>query len=108
MDRREINSKQKQYIYPAVANYFTDPLPMERGEMQYMWDVEGRRYLDFFGGIVTVGVGHANPRVNGPVKAQMDKLGHTSTMYPNETMVALAEKIAQITPGRLEKSFFTS
>jgi 4-aminobutyrate aminotransferase-like enzyme len=108
MDRREINRKNKQYIYPAIANYFSDPLPLERGEMQHVWDVEGKRYLDFFGGIVTVGVGHANPRITGPVKAQMDKLGHTSTLYPNETMVALAEKIAQITPGRLEKSFFTT
>ena len=108
MNRQEINRKQKQFIYPAVANYFADPLPLERGEMQYVWDVEGRRYLDFFGGIVTVGVGHTNPRVTGPMKAQIDKLQHTSTLYPHETAVALAEKIAQITPGRLEKSFFTS
>ena len=108
MDRTEINRKNKQFIYPAIANYFTDPLPLERGEMQHVWDVEGKRYLDFFGGIVTVGVGHANPRITGPVKAQMDKLGHTSTLYPHQTMVALAEKIAQITPGRLEKSFFTT
>ena len=104
MDRREINRKKQQFVYPAVSNYFADPLPIERGEMQHVWDVEGKRYLDFFGGIVTVGVGHANPRVNGPVKAQMDKLGHTSTLYPHHTMVELAEKIAQITPGRLERA----
>jgi 4-aminobutyrate aminotransferase-like enzyme len=108
MDRHEINRKKQQFIYPAISNYFADPLPMERGEMQHVWDVEGKRYLDFFGGIVTVGVGHANPRITGPVKAQMDKLGHTSTLYPHQTMVELAEKIAQITPGRLEKSFFTT
>jgi 4-aminobutyrate aminotransferase-like enzyme len=108
MDRREINNKQKQFIYPAISNYFTDPLPLERGEMQHVWDVEGKRYLDFFGGIVTVGVGHANPRITGPMKAQIDKLQHTSTLYPHQAMVDLAEKIAQITPGRLEKSFFTS
>lgn len=108
MNRHEINQKKKQFIYPAISNYFADPLPMERGEMQHVWDVEGKRYLDFFGGIVTVGVGHANPRITGPVKAQIDKLGHTSTLYPNQTMVELAEKIAQITPGRLEKSFFTT
>ncbi len=108
MDRREINRKKQQYIYSAIPNYFADPLPFERGEMQYLWDTEGKRYLDFFGGIVTVGVGHSNPRINGPAKAQMDKLGHTSTMYPHQTMVELAEKIAQITPGRLEKSFFTT
>ena len=76
MDRKEINRKQKQFIYPAISNYFTDPLPLERGEMQHIWDVEGKRYLDFFGGIVTVGVGHSNPRVTGPMKAQIDKLQH--------------------------------
>jgi 4-aminobutyrate aminotransferase-like enzyme len=108
MDRREINRRQKQFIYPAISNYFADPLPLERGEMQHVWDVEGKRYLDFFGGIVTVGVGHANPRITGPMKAQIDKLQHTSTLYPHEAMVSLAEKIAEITPGRLEKSFFTS
>jgi len=108
MDRSEIIRKKQQYIYPAVSNYYEHPLPIERGEMQHVWDVEGKKYLDFFGGIVTVGVGHANPRIAAPVKAQMDKLGHTSTLYPHETMVALAEKIAQITPGRIEKSFFTA
>ena len=63
MQRKEIVAKKQQYMYPAVANYFADPLPMERGEMQHIWDVDGKRYLDFFGGIVTVGVGHANPRI---------------------------------------------
>ena len=108
MNRSEIVRKKQQYVYPAMSNYYADPLPIERGEMQHVWDVEGKKYLDFFGGIVTVGVGHANPRITAPVKAQMDKLGHTSTLYPHETMVALAEKIAQITPGRIEKSFFTA
>ncbi len=108
MNRTEINRKKQQFIFPAVSNFFSDPLPIERGHMQHVWDVDGKRYLDFFGGIVTVGVGHANPRITGPVKAQMDKLGHTSTLYPHSTMVALAEKIAHITPGRLEKSFFTT
>ena len=108
MDRREIVAKKAKFVYPAVANYFAEPLPLERGEMQHLWDVEGKRYLDFFGGIVTVGVGHCNPRITGPQKAQIDKLGHTSTLYPHQTMVELAEKIARITPGRLEKSFFTS
>ncbi len=108
MNRSELLQKKQQFIYPAVSNYFANPLPIARGEMQHVWDVDGKKYLDFFGGIVTVGVGHANPRINGPVKAQMDKLGHTSTLYPHETMVALAEKIARITPGRIEKSFFTA
>ena len=108
MTREEIVKKQKEYIFPSVTNYFADPLPMARGSMQHIWDVEGRKYLDFFGGIVTVGVGHCNPRVTEKMKAQMDKLQHCSTLFPTEPMVALAEKIAKITPGNLKKSFFTS
>ncbi len=108
MDRKEIVEKKQKYVYPAVYNYFADPLPMARGFMQHLWDVDGRQYLDFFGGIVTVGVGHANPRITSAQKQQLDTMSHCSTVYPTEQMAALAEKIAQITPGRLEKSFFLS
>ena len=108
MDRQEVLRKQKEYIYPAIANYFKEPMVVDHAEMQHVWDSEGRKYLDFFGGIVTVGVGHANPRVTGPMKQQIDKLQHASTMFPNAPMMELAEKIAQITPGTLQKSFFTN
>jgi hypothetical protein len=83
MDRKEIIAKKQQYVYPAVANYFAEPLPLERGEMQHVWDVEGSGISISFGGIVTVGVGHCNPRITGPQKKQIDKLGHTSTLYPH-------------------------
>jgi 4-aminobutyrate aminotransferase len=76
--------------------------------MQYVWDLEGRKYLDFFGGILTISVGHTNPKVTSKIKAQVDRLQHTSTLYPTEPIVALAEKVAQITPGKLQKSFFTN
>jgi 4-aminobutyrate aminotransferase len=109
MTREEINRKHKQFIFPAVTNYYSDPLPLERGYMQHVWDVEGKKYLDFFGGIVTVSLGHCNPRITERTKAQIDKLQHVSTSFPTEPMVALAEKLAQITPGRaLTKSFFTN
>src|SRR5574337_1153735 len=70
--------------------------------------IEGKRYLDFFGGILTISVGHCNSKVTTKIKAQVDKLQHTSTLYPNEAIVALAEKLAQITPGKLQKSFFSN
>jgi 4-aminobutyrate aminotransferase len=53
-------------------------------------------------------VGHTNPKVTSKIKAQVDRLQHTSTLYPTEPIVALAEKVAQITPGKLQKSFFTN
>jgi 4-aminobutyrate aminotransferase len=104
----EVVRKHKDFLWPAVTNFYQQPLVADHGQMQYLWDLEGRRYLDFFGGILTVSVGHCNPKVTSKVKAQVDRLQHTSTLYPNEQIVALAEKLAQITPGKLQKSFFTN
>src|ERR1700680_2943091 len=104
----EAIAKHKKYIWPSVTNYYQDPLVADHAEMQHVWDVEGRRYLDFFGGILTVSVGHCNPKITSKINAQVNKLQHMSTLYPTEQIVALAEKIAQITPGNLQSSFFTS
>jgi 4-aminobutyrate aminotransferase-like enzyme len=104
----EVVRKHRDFLWPAVTNFYQQPLVADHGQMQYLWDLAGRRYLDFFGGILTVSVGHCNPKVTSKIKAQVDRLQHTSTLYPNEQIVALAEKLAQITPGRLQKSFFTN
>lgn len=104
----EVVRKHKEFLWPAVTNYYQKPLVADHASMQYLWDLEGKKYLDFFGGIVTIGVGHCHPKVTSKIKAQADKLQHTSTLFPNEAIVALAEKIAEITPGKLQKSFFTS
>ncbi len=104
----EVVRKHQEYLWPCVTNYYQKPLVAARGSMQYLWDLEGRRYLDFFGGILTISVGHANPRVTARVQEQAGRLAHCSTLYPTEAIVALAEKLAQITPGALQKSIFTS
>jgi 4-aminobutyrate aminotransferase-like enzyme len=108
MTKEEILQKHKQYIFPSVFTYYSEPLVTDRAHMQYLWDVDGKQYLDFFGGIVTISVGHTNPRVTSKIKAQVDRLQHASTVFPNEAVVALAEKIAQITPGEISQSFFTN
>src|SRR5205823_13781379 len=93
---------------PSITTYYSEPLVTDHASMQYLWDADGKKYLDFFGGIVTISVGHTNPRVTSKVKAQIDKLQHASTLFPNEAIVALAEKIAQITPGEISQSFFSN
>ena len=108
MRSEEIIRKHKEFLWPAVTNYYKQPLVADHASMQYLWDLEGRKYLDFFGGIVTIGVGHCNPKVTSKIKAQVDKLQHTSTVFPNEAIVNLAEKLAEITPGKLQKSFFSN
>lgn len=104
----DIVERKKQFVFPSVTNYFAQPMPIARAEGKRVYDVEGRDYLDFFGGIVTVSVGHCNPRVNAAIKKQTDTLQHVSTLFPNEPMMAVAEKLAAITPGALQKSFFTN
>src|SRR5690606_16688860 len=69
---------------------------------------EGNRYLDAFGGVLTVSVGHANPDVNAAIIEQTKTLQHISAIYANQPQSDLAEKLAEITPGDLQKSFFTS
>ena len=100
--------KHKEFIFPAVANYYEEPLALVRGEGMYVWDDTETRYLDCFGGVLTVSVGHSNPQVNAAIIEQVKKIQHTSTLYCNQPQSDLAEKLHQITPGRLKKSFFTN
>ena len=108
MNVQEILKKQEQYVFPSMITYYEEPLPFERGEGQYLYGVDGERYLDFFGGILTVSVGHCHPKVTERICQQVRTLQHTSTLYPHANMVNLAEKFAQIAPGKLQKSFFTN
>lgn len=100
--------KHKEFLFPAVATYYEEPVALVRGEGAYVWDDADNRYLDCFGGVLTVSVGHANPRINEAIIAQTNKIQHTSALYANENQSNLAEKLAEITPGNLKKSFFTS
>jgi 4-aminobutyrate aminotransferase-like enzyme len=108
MTKDEIIRKHKEYLFNCVTTYYKDPLVIDHAKGQYVWDLEGRQYLDFLGGIVTISVGHCNERVAQKVKAQVDRVQHTSTLFPAEAIVALAEKMAQIAPGKLQKSYFTN
>ena len=108
MDRKEILDKQKKYLFSCVSTYYDEPLVIDHAKDHSVFDADGKEYLDFFGGILTVSVGHCNDKVTQAIDEQTHKVQHMSTLYANEPQVLLAEKLAQITPGRLEKSFFTN
>ena len=113
MNRDELILAHKTFLFPAVFHYFEQPLVLERAQGQFCYDTEGNEYLDFFGGIVTVSVGHGNPQVKAAIAAQLDKLTHVSTCFATEPMVALAQKLAAISPlaagdGRPAKLYFTN
>ena len=108
MDPTTVRAKHKEFLFPCVANYYEEPVVLVRGEGTHAFDADGRDYLDFFGGILTVSVGHCHPEVVDRVHKQMQTLGHTSSAYATEPQVRVAEKLARLTPGKLKKSFFTN
>jgi len=103
-----ILEKQEKFLWPSHILYYKDPLPLDHGKGSRVTAVDGTEYLDFFGGILTTSVGHNHPRVVEKVTTQIAKIIHSSTLYPHANHVQLAEKIAEISPGRLEKSYFTN
>ncbi len=87
------------------------PFFVARAENSELWDVEGRRYIDFGGGIAVLNTGHRHPRVVEAVKAQLDAFTHTAyQVVPYESYVSLAERLNQLTPGAHAKktTFFST
>lgn len=107
-DSASVRARHKEFLFPSVINYYAEPVVVTEGKGLRVRDAEGREFLDFFGGILTVSIGHADDRVNAAIKAQVDRLSHVSTLYPTLPVVDLAETLARITPGRLKQSFFTA
>ncbi len=108
---QDLRERQQKYLIPSLSSmlyYGDEPIAVDHAKDQYLWDVEGNRYLDFFGGILTVSIGHCNDEVVAATVEQMKRTGHTSTLYLNEITLKVAEKIAEITPGRLQHSFFSN
>lgn len=108
---QQLLERQQKVLLPVMRQMLLhgeNPIAFSHGKDQYLFDVEGKQYLDFFGGILTVSVGHANEEITQATIAQLNTLQHTSALYINENMIALAEKLAQITPGNLQTSFLTN
>jgi alanine-glyoxylate transaminase/(R)-3-amino-2-methylpropionate-pyruvate transaminase len=108
MATSEAVRKHKEYLFPAVSMYYKEPIALARGDGPWVWDDSGNKYLDCFGGVLTVSVGHNNPKVTEAIVNQVKQISHTSTLYANKPQSDLAEKLAKIAPGNLKKTFFTS
>lgn len=114
-DRRwtsaELRTKHKELLFPSVGTFYDEPICLDQGKGTRVKDLDGREYLDFFGGILTVSVGQAHPKVNAALHAQIDRLGHVSTLYPTVGIVELAQKLLDLAPGKIGKAgkaFFTA
>ncbi len=102
----EIMRKKKEYLIPCVYHFYSKPMQLVRGEMQYLYDHTGKQYLDCFAGVSVMNCGHCNPDITKAICDQVNTLQHTCTIYLTENIVNLAEALAKVAPGRLQKSFF--
>ncbi|MFD1554452.1 4-aminobutyrate--2-oxoglutarate transaminase [Paraburkholderia silviterrae] len=101
---------RKNAITPRGVGVMCD-FYAERAENAELWDVEGRRFIDFAAGIAVCNTGHRHPKIVAAIKAQLDHFTHTAyQIVPYESYVSLAEKVAQRAPGNFAKkaAFFTT
>ncbi len=108
LSKQEVIGLRKQFVNPAIFTYYKEPLMIVEGHMQYLYDETGRRYLDGFGGIVTVSVGHCHPTIVAAVNRQNEILQHTTTIYLNPCIAEYARDLAARMPGDLKVCYFTN
>src|SRR5438105_6477852 len=94
----ELIDMRRRYTNPAIFTLYREPLLIVEGFMQYVYDETGRRYLDFYAGIVTVSVGHCHPKVVKAVQEQAATIQHTTTIYLHPNFPLLAKKLASKMP----------
>ena len=103
-----IIDKKKKYIMPCLGHFYNNPPQFVKGNMQYLFDVDGKKYLDCYAGVSVINCGHCNPEITDKMCEQIKTLQHVCNIYLTENFVNLAEKLAEVTPGDLQKSFFCS
>lgn len=102
MKNSAISERKNQSISRGVG--MTTQIYADRAENSEIWDVEGRRYIDFSSGIAVVNTGHRHPKVIEAVKAQLDRFTHTChQVVPYESYVRLAERLNELLPGKFDK-----
>jgi alanine-glyoxylate transaminase/(R)-3-amino-2-methylpropionate-pyruvate transaminase len=104
----EIMTLRKQFMNPGIFLYYKNPVLLVEGSMQYVWDDQGKRYLDGLGGIVTISVGHCHPHVVAAANRQNEMLQHSTTIYLHPNVALYAEKLATKMPSDLKMCYFVN
>lgn len=99
---------RKAHVSPGIFHYYKKPIMIVEGKGQYLFDEKGRRYLDGFGGIVTVSVGHCHPHVVAAANAQNETIQHTTTIYLHPNIAQYATDLAAKMPGNLKVVYFVN
>src|SRR5215467_4174588 len=100
---QEIVALEEKYLLNTYARY---PVAFARGKGVYLFDVEGKRYLDFLSGLGVNALGHAHPRIVRVIREQVAKVIHLSNLYYNEYQGLLAEKLCAL--SGMQRAFFSN
>jgi 4-aminobutyrate aminotransferase len=104
----ELLSRHRRVLPDWLTLLYDEPIELVSGSGRHVTDAEGRRYLDFFGGILTTMTGHAVPEVVEAIRSQAGRMLHTSTLYLARPMVELAERVAALSRIPDAKVFFVN
>src|SRR6266700_6456706 len=98
----QIAERERQYLLQTYNRY---PVVLARGKGVFLYDIEGRRYLDFVAGLGVNALGHAHPRILKAIREQSAKLIHVSNLYYHEYQGPLAEKLCALATGSSAEKF---
>ena len=105
MDFEEIKEMSQKYLF---QNYGRIEVAFTHGEGPYLYDTEGKKYLDLVAGIAVNALGYAHPEWVAAVQAQVARMSHTSNLYYVKEQAELAQRISEIAPGNLDRTLFVN
>ena len=106
MSRQEqIVDLEKRFLLPTYNRY---PVAFERGKGVFLYDFEGKKYLDFVAGLGVNALGHAHPRIVKAIREQVARVIHISNLYYNEYQGRLAERLSQLSGSNFDRVFFSN
>ncbi len=105
MDFEEIKEMSQKYLF---QNYGRIEVAFTHGEGPYLYDTEGKKYLDLVAGIAVNALGYAHPEWVAAVQAQVARMTHTSNLYYVKEQAELAQRISEIAPGNLDRALFVN
>src|SRR5215471_7818189 len=109
MTSEEIVALVKQHtMFEWTAQGAVDPIPVARAKGVYFWTPEGRRFIDFNSQLMSVNIGHGDPRVIAAIAEQAAKVTYVASALTTEPRARLGAKLAAITPGDIDVFFFTN
>lgn len=110
MKNEELIRFRKKHFLPTASLYHKNPLQLVKAQGEYVWDSEGKKYLDAIGGIVCISAGHNHPKIKRALMTMLeeDSIQHTSTLYLNQASVELGERLLEESPEGLDRVAFTN